>query len=133
MIFKINSDEPSHRTIHPHTKADVGGDRDRLPHKGGSTSDGGGEDPELLGPDLLAACKDNDNKRAQELIDEGVPPGFSDAESGKRKHDQLYTASAHGAVRYYGILFFALRQYIVRDSVRHNIEYPLPVVTQQNK
>ncbi|CAM9538369.1 unnamed protein product, partial [Sphacelaria rigidula] len=41
-----------------------------------------GADPELLSPDLAAACKDNDTLRAKELLVDGVPPGYIDPESG---------------------------------------------------
>ncbi|CAN0467898.1 unnamed protein product, partial [Ectocarpus sp. 12 AP-2014] len=39
-------------------------------------------DPETLAPDLLAACKENNDARAQEFLADGVPPGYSDPESG---------------------------------------------------
>lgn len=42
----------------------------------------GGADPEILAPDLLAACKANDEGCAQDLLADGVAPGYSDPESG---------------------------------------------------
>ena len=42
----------------------------------------GGEDPELLAPDLLAACKAKDDRGAQDLLADGVSPGYFDPESG---------------------------------------------------
>lgn len=69
---------------HEHTdmqvELDVGG---RLIDRNGAPSDAG-VDPEALASDLLAACKANDTKRAQDLVADGVSPGFSDPESGPR-------------------------------------------------
>lgn len=42
----------------------------------------GGIDPETLAPDLLAACKENNDAGAQDFLADGVPPGYSDPESG---------------------------------------------------
>lgn len=42
----------------------------------------GDEDPELLAPDLLAACKANDERCAQDLLADGASPGYYDPESG---------------------------------------------------
>eukprot|EP00903_Cladosiphon_okamuranus_P010377 g9816.t1 len=47
----------------------------------GSTRDGGA-DPEVLAPDLLAACKANDEGWAKDLLADGVSPAYSDPESG---------------------------------------------------
>eukprot|EP00752_Nemacystus_decipiens_P010334 g9206.t1 len=41
-----------------------------------------GADPEVLAPDLLAACKANDEGWAKDLLADGVSPGYSDPESG---------------------------------------------------
>lgn len=38
----------------------------------------------MLAPDLLATCKANDTVRAQDFLADGVPPGYSDPESGTR-------------------------------------------------
>lgn len=41
-----------------------------------------GADPEVLAPDLLAACKANDEGWTQDLLADGVSPVYSDPESG---------------------------------------------------
>ncbi|CAM9680697.1 unnamed protein product [Ectocarpus sp. 6 AP-2014] len=53
-----------------------------LPGKNKGPKFDGGIDPEILAPDLLAACKENNDARAQDFLADGVPPGYSDPESG---------------------------------------------------
>lgn len=56
-------------------------ENDYDPANKGSKRDGDG-DTEVLAPDLLAACKANDEGWAQDLLADGVSPGYSDPESG---------------------------------------------------
>lgn len=53
-----------------------------LPGKNKGPKLDGGIDPETLAPDLLAACKENNDARAQDFLTDGVPPGYADPESG---------------------------------------------------
>ena len=65
-----------------HSKQDEfdGGEFDLQISKGSKRD--GGADPEVMAPDLLAACKANDEGWAQDLLSDGVSPGYSDPESG---------------------------------------------------
>lgn len=49
-----------------------------------SVSDSVGEESGVLTADLLAACKNNDTKRAQDLLANGILPDYSEPESGER-------------------------------------------------
>ncbi|CAM9304009.1 unnamed protein product, partial [Hapterophycus canaliculatus] len=53
----------------------------RAKRKNGSNRDDG-TDPDVLAPDLLAACKENNVKRVRDLLDDGAPPAYSDPTSG---------------------------------------------------
>lgn len=49
-----------------------------------SVRDGVGEESGVFTADLLAACKNNDTKRAQDLLAKHVLPDYSEPESGER-------------------------------------------------
>lgn len=63
-----------------------------------------GEASELLAPDLLAACMDNDTSRAQDLLASGVPHGYLDPESGICSNTRELSLKPH--VNYEGVAFF---------------------------
>lgn len=49
-----------------------------------SMTDSVGEESGVLIADLLAACKNDDTKRAQDLLAKGILPDYSEPESGER-------------------------------------------------
>lgn len=53
----------------------------RAKKKNGSNRDDG-TDPDILAPDLLAACKENNVARVYDLLGDGAPPAYSDPTSG---------------------------------------------------
>lgn len=77
--FSIILPQPQNAALPKQEELD-GSDFDPETIKGSKQN--GGADPEILAPDLLAACKANDEGWAQDLLADGVSPAYSDPESG---------------------------------------------------
>lgn len=71
----------TYETLHASKQEELDGSEYFTEKNKGSKRDGGA-DPEVLAPDLLAACKANDEGCAQDFLADGVSPGYSDPESG---------------------------------------------------
>lgn len=96
------------------------------PARNNSAYDGGG-DPEVHASDLLAACKANETAKVQDFLADGVPPGYSDPESGgwiSGVFRVLATQGGNDRVSFFSlsVLFYRIwwcAAYITARSLRH--------------